>query len=147
MRKTKKLMSGIIAMGMAIALSIPVFADEVVPMSAVDSDFPTPFIGYTSSKSYNTGTRSKDNTTYNYVLNTSGFDLWVITRAGRDKSNQTKNGHAIVKSGEWFIANYVREKGYTSCFLNITTATSGTSGYLRGKCSPDSVGSCPVANR
>ena len=145
MRKVKKLMSGILAMGMAIALSIPVAADEAMPMSAIDFKFPARFISY--SNSYNSVIRSKEDVSYNYVNNTSGFDLWVVTKAGTDKSNQTKNGHAIVPRGAWFIANYVYENGYRSCFLNVTTATSGTSGTLRGEGSPDSVGSYPVANR
>lgn len=145
MKKAKRLMSSILALGMAIALSIPVFADEAMPMSAMDSKFPTQFISY--SKSYNSVIRTKEDASYNYVNNTSGFNLWVITKAGSDKSNQTKNGHAVVPSGEWFIANYVYENGYRSCLLNVTTATSGTSGYLKGKWSPDSVGSYPVANR
>lgn len=84
MRKVKKLMSGILAMGMAIALSIPVAADEAMPMSAIDSKFPAQFISY--SKSYNSVIRSKEDVSYNYVNNTSGFDLWVVTKAGTDKS-------------------------------------------------------------
>lgn len=145
MRKVKKLMSSILAMGMAIALSIPVAADEAMPLSAVDSEFPIRFIS--SAKSYDTVKRPKDNASYVYVKNTSGLDLRVRTKAGLNSTNHTKNGSAIVPRGEWFIANYINEKGYKSCFLTVSAANSGASGYLKGKWSPDSVGSHPVANR
>lgn len=145
MRKAKRLMSSILAMGMAIALSVPVFADEAMPMSASDSSFPMTFIS--SAKSYDTIRRSKDNDSYVYVKNTSGLDLRVRTKAGSNGKNYTKNGSAVVPSGEWFVANYINENGYTSCYLTISAANAGASGYLKGKWSPDSVGSYPVANR
>lgn len=146
MRKTKWLMGSLLSLVLVVALEVPAFAKEPETRTIEDSTFPTRFIGYSTSSGYNTILRGKDDKSYHYIMNTSGFNLWVISKAGRDKSNQTIGGHAIVPNGEWFIANLIKERGYSTCYLNITTATSGTSGYLSGKWSPDSVGNYPVVN-
>lgn len=126
-------------MGLVASLSLPVFA------SAHDSTIPHTFIGYSYSSGLNTDVRAKEDKTWNYVNNTSGFNLWVETHA-TDGSNQTKGGHAIVPTGQYFITNYVKETHHDYCYLNITTANQGTSGWLSGAWSPDSVGSYPVVN-
>ena len=77
--------------------------------------------------------------TSHYIKNNSGFDLWVRSLSSSNV-NCTLRDHAIVKGGEWFIYNKVKENGYSSCKLDITTARAGVSGTLRGLWSPDSVG-------
>lgn len=57
----------------------------------------------------------------NYVMNTSGFDLWVISY-DRYYNNRTRGLRAIIPCGEWFITNSVFEDhGYVrdECRLNI----------------------------
>lgn len=81
-------------------------------------------------------------------MNNSGFNLWVISY-DRYYNNRTQGLRVIIPGGEWFITNSVyKANGYRPdlCRLNITAGTSGVSGYLKGKWSPDSVGSYPVAN-
>ena len=129
-----------------MSLGVSVFAGEPETRSAEDSYFPTAFIGYALSSGVNTPSRVKENGTWHYVMNNSGFDLWVISKTS-DGANHTKGNHAIVPGGEWFVTNYVYEnRGRTRCYLNLTSAKAGVSGYLSGKWSPDSVGSYPVAN-
>lgn len=120
----------------------------VMPFSVLagnigDSKLPEKFISYTGWA--DTSYRNKNDYTSHYIMNNSGFDLWVISQ-NVDKKNLTVRGHAIVRGGEWFIYNKIKEKGFNSCRLHISTATSGTSGKLSGKWSPDSVGNYPVAN-
>lgn len=144
MRKIKRLVGVILAMAMIMSFSIPVFASEPETRSSVDSTIPRTFIGYSSG--LDTGTRYKEDYSYIYISNTAGFNLKVVAKATVNNSNQTRGKYAIVPIGEYFITNSVRENGYDRCFLNIKTATVGTSGYVTGKWSPDSVGSYPVVN-
>lgn len=143
MRKRKWLARVLLAVAATMSLSVPVFADEPVAMSAVDSTIPTRYVGYTSG--FETDTRLKEDYSYHYINSTSGIYLGVISRAS-DGTNCTQNGRAIVPLGEYFIANYVKENGKNYCKLYITAANAGTSGSARGKWSPDSVGNYPVVN-
>lgn len=147
MKKKQKWLAGtVLTMGLMMGLSVSAVASDPTTRSAKDSTFPRVFIGYDYGDGYNTSIRSKEDDSYNYVMNTSGFNLWVVTKAGTDNSNVTRGSYAIIPNGEWFITNYVYERGYRSCYLDITTAKSGVFGYLSGKWSPDSVGNYPVAN-
>lgn len=95
---------------------------------------------------YISDTRYKDDDSYHYVMNNSGFDLWVMSKVKQNGSSLVKGGHAIVPGGEWFITNFVFENNYRTCFLDITASKSGVSGNLKGKWSTDSVGYYPIAN-
>lgn len=143
MRKRKWLASILLAMVVTMSLNIPVFADEPVTIDASNSTIRRTFAGYTSG--FNTNLRRKDDDSYHYINNTSGFYLGVVSKAS-DDSNCTRNGRAVVTVGEYFITNYVKENGKNYCRLYITAAYSGTSGYVTGEWSPDSVGSYPIVN-
>ena len=143
MKKRKWLASVLLTMIATMSLSIPAFADEPVTLDASDSTIRTTFVGYTSG--FDTDTRRKDDYSYHYINNTSGIYLGVVPKAS-DGTNCTQNGRAVVPSGEFFIANYVKENGKNYCKLYITAANQGTYGYASGKWSPDSVGSYPVVN-
>lgn len=136
-------------MGLMASLTLPVFAQGPTTRTAHDSDIPRTFIGYSYNSGYNTyPVRDKDNNSYIYIylLNNSGFNLWVVAKSGSGANcMRNGNGHAIVPTGQYFVTNFVRERGYTNCYLNLTTAQSGTSGYVQGAWSPDSVGSYPIA--
>lgn len=146
MKRKKWLLGSILTMAIVMSLSVPALANNQESRSSSDSTFPSPFIGYAITSGYKTGLREKENDSYHYIKNTSGFNLWVISEGYPGYKNVTNGGHAIVPNGEYFITNFVSEKGYSKCRLNITTASSGTSGYLTGAWSPDSVGSYPVVN-
>ena len=144
MKKRKWLASVLLTMVATMSLSIPAFAGEPETRTAEDSTIPSTYVGYISG--FNTDIREKDNYSYHYIRNDSGFSLCVLSKSYSDRVNRTQNGRAIVPSGEYFIANYVKESGKNECFLNITSAYSGLSGFASGAWSPDSVGSYPVVN-
>lgn len=144
MKKRKWLASVLLAMAATMSLSVPAFADEPVVMSAVDSTIPSTYVGYISG--FNTDIRVKEDKSYHYMKNDSGFNLCVLSRSYPDRVNRTRNSKAIVPSGEYFITNSVKEDGQNKCFLNVTSAYSGLSGYASGAWSPDSVGSYPIVN-
>lgn len=110
-----------------------------------DEELPTKKIEFSFATAAQTRLRQKLDKTSHYIKNTSGFDLWVRSLSSTNE-NCTYKFHAIVKSGEWFIWNEVGERKFTQCKLDISTATAGTTGILRGVWSPDSVGNYPVAN-
>lgn len=143
MKKGKLLSGGILTMGLMMGLSTAVFASAPETRTAHNSTLPSSFISY--STGVNTDWRYKDDYTYHYVKNESGVNLWVVSYAP-DGSDQTRGGHAIVPTGEYFVTNFVKEHGYPKCRLNVSTSTSGTTGTLKGAWSPDSVGSYPVVN-
>ncbi|WP_251389234.1 hypothetical protein [Mediterraneibacter agrestimuris] len=148
MKKRKSAVCGLLTMCITMGLGTSVFAGEPETRATWDSYFKEDFIGYSTTQAHETPMRWKDNDSYHYVMNTSGFNLWVISY-DRYYNNRTRGLRAIVPGGEWFITNSVFEDhGYVrdECRLNITSATSGVSGYLKGKWSPDSIGSYPVAN-
>jgi hypothetical protein len=89
--------------------------------------------------------RAKDDASSHYIHNTSGFNLWVRSMTPGN-TNRTINDHAIVPSAQRRVRNTIKENGGSSCKLNITTATSGTTGNLTGVWSPDCAGSYPAAN-
>lgn len=144
MKIRKWLTSVLLTMVATMCFSIPAFANEAVTRDASDSKIPNQFIGYTSG--VNTSIRNKDDDSWHYIYNTSGFRLWVVSRSNPDNVNRTRGSKAIVDNGEFFITNYVWESGNRACHLNITSANSGTSGFASGWWSPDSVGSYPVVN-
>ena len=113
--------------------------------NVTDTNLPTKKISFSYDTAARTPLRTKEDKTSHYLKNTSGFNLWVRS-LNSSNVNCTYKSYAIVKPGEWFIWNTVKESGYSSCKLDITTATSGTTGTLRGVWSPDSVGSYPAAN-
>ncbi len=135
------------ALALIMALAIGSIGVEAQAAGNVaDTNLPTQTIGFAFSTAARTALRAKQDTTSHYIKNTSGFNLWVRSLSSTDV-NCTTNNRAIVQTGEWFIWNSVKEDGYSWCKLDITTATSGTKGILRGVWSPDSVGSYPVANK
>lgn len=109
-----------------------------------DEELPNKKIEFSYNTAAQTRVRNKTNATSHYIYNKSGFNIWVRSLVGN--VNTTLRGHAIIPTAERFIYNNVYERGYRSCRLDITTATSGTTGILRGVWSPDSVGNYPVAN-
>ena len=137
----KKLLTTILAASTLVMASVPAYAKN-----NADTKLPEKFIGYAYSQAANTGVRAKEDSTYHYIWNQSGFSLWVRSMDSTGKKNLTTKDHAVIREGRYFISNQVYEKGYRKCKLNITTATAGTSGYLKGFWSPDSVGHYPVAN-
>lgn len=147
MSKMRKfVVSGLATACVVMSLGASAFAGGPQTRSAEDSKFPTKFIGYAVSQGCQTGNRLKEDDSYHYVKNDSGFNLWILSRAS-DGTNHTRGEYAIVPSGEWFITNYIYErKGESWCYLDITTAQMGITGILSGFWSPDSVGSYPVAN-
>ena len=144
MRKRKWLTSVLLAMVATMSLSVPAFAGEPETRKIRDSTIPSTYVGYISG--FNTDIREKDDKSYHYMKNDSGFNLCVLSRSYPDRVNRTQNSKAIVPSGEYFIANYVKENGKNQCFLNVTSAHSGLSGYASGAWSPDSVGNYPIVN-
>lgn len=147
MRILTKVVSIVTTLAIALGISaVPTCA------SVKDTTFKSTFLAYTQY--YNTISREKEDSTSVYMKNTSGMTLWVYTNGGTKPSGTptltdtgtTIGGHANVKVGEYKIRNYVYEKGYKKVYLNLSTATSGVSGYLNGKWSPDSVGTYPSAN-
>lgn len=148
MKKFKWIMGSILSLGMVATLALPVCAQEPTARSATDSTIPSRFISYTTE--YNTDHRQKDTSGYIYLKNDAGFNLWVIAKASVNSANCMSRdpnnyyAHSIVPTGQYFLTNYVIERGYGNCYLNLTTATSGTSGYVKGAWSPDSVGSYPI---
>lgn len=131
----------------------------VASADAKDSALPTDFISSTRC-TYST-IRVKDNDSYNYIYNTCGLQLRVITyyTTPSPDRNVTKNGSAFIPgNAQRFITNLVRENyrqdiedgkvttEKCKCRLYIRAYVSGATGTLHGMWSPDSVGSCKVAN-
>ncbi len=135
----KKLISLGLVLGVTLVTSVTTHANNS------DTSLPYVKVGFQFSQAKATPVRAKDNYTSHYIKNTSGFNLWVQSQTSSG-INKTHNGHAIIPVAERFIYNNIKEDKYHSCKLSITTATSGTSGYISGLWSPDSVGSYPVAN-
>lgn len=129
-------------LGLVLAMSTPVFANN-----HADTRLPgDKKVGFSYSTAAETGLRTKEDTSSHYIKNASGFDLWVVSKTSNNL-NKTVKGYAIIPSGtQRRIRNTVKEDGYSSCKLNITSAKSGVSGYLEGVWSPDSIGSYIAAN-
>lgn len=136
----KKLLTLMLVLSATFATAMPVSAKN-----NNDINFPTKKIGFSSSQAFHTGYAAKEDKSSHYIKNTSGFNLLVISQAPGGRNCTNKN-RAIIPTAERFIYNQIYEWGYRSCRLKITTANSGTSGYLKGCWSPDSVGNYPVAN-
>ena len=131
----------------------------VASANAKDSVLPTKYIS--STKATFSDYRPKDNDSYVYIYNTCGLQLRVIAYYTNPKPDvpATKYGSAIIPgNAQRFINNTVyekydadRKKGLyldkkCMCRLYIRAYVSGASGTLHGMWSPDSVGSCKVAN-
>lgn len=130
---------------MVLAFSLSVLS--VIPVQAnnhTDSSLPTQYI---SSTTYvQTGLRDKEDDTYHYIYNTCSLEVRVISYS-QQNNNCTKGSYAVIPSGaQRFITNYVYEWGYRNCKLSIRSNISGASTTLSGYWSPDSIGSCIVAN-
>ena len=137
----KKFLTTVLAASILVMANVPIYAKN-----NSDTTLPEKFVGYAYSQAANTGVRDKTDDSYHYIWNQSGFNLWVQSMDSAGKKNLTTHNHAVVRKGQYFISNQVYEKGYRKCKLNITTAESGISGYVKGFWSPDSVGHYPVAN-
>lgn len=133
-------------------LASTIFGTTAFAAETSDTNLPTSFISYTSNAT--TSVRPKTNTTPVYVNNKSGMTLWVYANGGSKPSNvsttystgTTVGTYAKVKVGKYVVHSTIYEKGYRKAWLNISTATSGVSGYCSGKWSPDTAGSYPSAN-
>lgn len=137
----KKFLTTVLAASTVIMASVPTYAKN-----NTDTKLPEQFIGFGYNTAANTAVRAKQDDSYHYIWNKSGFNLWVRSFDKTGRKNLTTHGYAIIPCGQRFISNVVYEKGYRACKLNVTTATEGTTGKLRGLWSPDSVGHYKVAN-
>lgn len=131
--KTLKILASVLAISLfaSLAMSFPASAAETK-----DTYFPEITIGYARGTGHNTITRPKTNTSSNYVHNKSGFNLNIVTRNSAG-GNYTVGGNAIVPTAQRRIRTTIYESGYRSCYLDINTVYSGTSGILKGVWSPD----------
>ena len=132
---------------LALFLAVAVGSTGIVASAKNNSDtsLPNKKVSFSFSSAAQTDLRAKEDSSSHYIKNNSGFDLWVRS-LNSSNTNLTYKGRAIVKGGQWRIHNSIYEKGYRSCKLDITSAKSGVSGYLKGVWSPDSLGSYPFAN-
>ncbi|WP_100066076.1 DUF2712 domain-containing protein [Miniphocaeibacter massiliensis] len=106
-------------------------------------DLPTAFV--TMKGTAQTKTRAKEDKSGHYINNTSGMVLRVSSHASSGQNTTGGGDSTKVSTGKWRISNYVKERGYSKCYLKINTYNFGVRGMLSGKWSPDSAGSYPYA--
>lgn len=137
--KLKRILAVLMVTGSVMAATVSVYANN-------HDDIPLPYEYISSTHNVYTQYADKYDASYNYINNESSLRLRVITYS-QNGTNCTKNSYAVIPGNtERFITNYVYEWGYRNCRLYIRADISGSSGDLKGKWSPDSVGSCIVAN-
>lgn len=99
-----------------------------------------------SSSTYSTDLRTKDDKTSHYIKNqcTAVIRVKSMSSTGVDC---TEGKYAVCSSPiEYLVHNQIRENGYSKCYLEISMKNYGTSTYVNGCWSPDSVGRYPAAN-
>lgn len=137
--KLKRILAAAMVAGSVMAATVSVYANN-----SDDSDLPTEYVS--STQNTYTEYRDKYDASYNYINNEIGLQLRVITYS-QSGTNCTKKSSAVIPgNSKRFITNYVYEWGYRNCRLYIRADISGSSGKLKGKWSPDSLGSYIVAN-
>lgn len=132
--------------GLVLAMSICCMSVPVCAKNNTDTILPSKIVGYGFNAAANTELRRKEDSSFHYIKNNSGFDLYVRSMNGALTVNYTNGNKAIVPGGQYFISNWVYERGAQYCKLNIISAKSGVTGRVNGLWSPDSVGSYPVVN-
>mgnify|MGYP004476932643 FL=1 len=132
--------------GLGLALTIICTSMSAFAQNNVDTELPNKKVAFAYSTAADTALRRKEDSTSHYIKNTSGFDLWVVSKNSAGVNRTYKNHAIIPTTKEWSIYNSVFESGDQYCKLSITSAKSGVSGYVKGVWSPDCYGYVSPAN-
>ena len=129
-KKSKAITGVVISLLMVGSIAGSVFAGNIK-----DTNY-----DYNSTKyGFATDTREKKDYTSSYICHRGNVNAYVEVRSNGTNQTAKQGGYYHVMAGSsCYLDNYVKENGYSNCYLYITPAT-GESSRMHGKWSPDSI--------